>query len=147
MASWYEKADAFLGGILPGGASPSTPFFSSAEEAAAGGISGYPAPRETQYPLAPMGQQALAMGGVSAVGPAAPRGRLVTMIARAMPDGTMVPVKAVPGGVSLFARDLSAVRRVKSVMRRLGRFFPRRAAIRRMSFRVGGGRARAKAGK
>jgi len=126
VASWYEKVDSFLGGVLPGGVSTSTPFFSSAAEAAAGGVSGYPAPAEAQaYPMAQY------QGGMVPAGaPRARGGKLVTLVARQNPDGTVSPVSQTPGGVTLYTRDVSAYKRVKRIVRKLARLVPRPRFVR-----------------
>lgn len=103
MATWYEAVDAYLGGLLIGGVSPMTPFGSTVEEAAAGGVS-----------------------GVGARPVFAARGKNVTISAVLPPGGgAPIPTKIVPGGVAMYSRDLTAAKRAKRVGRTINRLFPR----------------------
>jgi len=126
MASWYDKLDSYLLGVLPGGValgtSPST--LALADAAGMGAAIG-------SEPNAGANSSALAAfgGGSAAPARAGGGGRLMTAIARIYPDGSMQPVSMTPGGVALYRRDLQAVKRVKHVAHTLARIFPRRGSV------------------
>lgn len=137
MATWYESADAFLGGILPGGVSPTTPFFSSPAEAAFGGVAGFQVPPTTGFTGAPLQPQMMQQpfGGLMQAAPQmmmappaaqAPRGRRLVLEVTQMPDGSVVPRKVTEGSVAVYGRDMAACRRVKRRLRTISRLFPHR---------------------
>lgn len=135
MATWWETADAFVGGLLPGGVSPTTPFFSTPAEAAMGGVSGFQIPQTTAFMGTPIAQQQ-AMQPLMQVAPQmvyqqppapqAARGRRLVLEVTQMPDGTVVPRKVTEGGVAVYGRDMSACRRVKRRLKAIGKLFPHR---------------------
>lgn len=109
MATWYERLDAALGGVLPGGVALGTPFGSTAAEAAQpGGVSGFP----------------LAQPAAPAAAPAS-RGRIVTVKQRLVPGMPPEIVSIVPGGVAVYQRDVTATKRLRRVTSKLNRLFPR----------------------
>lgn len=102
MATWYERLDAALGGVLPGGVGLGTPFGSTVAEAAqVGGVSGI-------------------NGAAPAAAPAAAaRGRIFTVKERVFPNGQRQTISITPGGVALHSRDLTAYNKVVKIARRI----------------------------
>lgn len=98
-ASWYDRLDAAVGGILPFGVEPGTSKTELRQRAANG-------------------------NGNGALPVAAARGRTMTSIATVYPDGTIVPKSMTPGGVAVFSRDITAARRVKRTLGKLKKLFP-----------------------
>ncbi len=132
MASWYDKLDSYLLGVLPGGVSPGTTpsTLALAEAAGMGGAIG--AEQVQPQGVSPM----TVFGGPTTVQAGAarrPGGRLMTAVARIYPDGTMEPISMTPGGVALYRRDLNACKRVRTVQKTVNRLFPVR--------RIGKGKA------
>lgn len=139
MGAIYDWIDANIaGGLLPGG----HPLGEAG--ATIGGVIPTPfvgiqpaAPTPTpQLPavVSPAGVPAglggvLPAGGVAMPGmPAAPRGRLQTLVARVMPGGQVIPVRAFPGRPALMSSDITAAKRVKRVMKLAAKLFPTRRA-------------------
>ncbi len=138
MGAIYDWIDANIaGGLLPGG----HPLGEAG--ATIGGV--IPTPFVGVQPAAPtptpqVGAQVPAVigaglggilpaGGVAMPGvPAAPRGRLQTLVARVLPGGQVIPVRAFPGRPALMSSDITAAKRVKRVLKIAGRLFPTRRA-------------------
>ena len=132
LADAWRWADANLfGGLLPGGHEVSapgatiagvipTPFVGvqPAAQPAANGA-GVPA-------LFGGAAQSAAMGMPTSAprGPYQPRGKTVTGVARVMPDGSVVPVRMMPGLCIVTTADLATVKRVKKAHKLLARAFP-----------------------
>jgi len=76
---------------------------------------------------------ALAIPGVAG-GVAAPamHGRVMTLVVSQLPDGTVVPRSATPGGVALYSRDMAAAARVKRIGKKVSRLFPKRRSKKKL---------------
>lgn len=105
----YDRLDAVVGGILPGGVALGTTSYELGQQVGAA-------------PGAPlMG----ALGGAALPAAGGVRGRRMTAVATVLPTGQIIPRSVTPGGVALYTRDLTAAKRVKRVGGRINRLFPR----------------------
>ena len=132
----YEWVDERLGGVLPGGYVPAGRTIEEQQLAQAQAEAQLPAARaqlaavQAGAPavIAPAGFPALGgivqPGGVPAV--AAPRGRIVTLVARIMPGGQIVPIRQYQGRPALMSSDMTAARRVKRIGQQVAKMFPKR---------------------
>ena len=102
-SSWYDRLDAVVGGILPGG----VPLGTTSRELGM-----------AEAPGAAVGQM-VAGGAMPAARAAGPRGRTMTAIATVYPDGSTVPRSITPGGVALYSRDLTAYNKVIKIARKI----------------------------
>lgn len=141
LSDAYTWIDANLaGGILPGGheiTAPGatiggvipTPFVGIQPAAPA------PAPVAAQVPQVPTITAAGLPVGVARPGalaaplglpPGLARGRLQTLVARMMPDGTVIPVRTYPGRPALMSSDITAAKRVRRIGKMVNKLFPSR---------------------
>ena len=130
----YEWVDERLGGILPGGYVPGGRTLEEQQVAQAQAQAQLPAARAAlQQPLVPVAPAPLAgfaptglpvAPGV--VAPAGARGRLMTLVARVMPTGQIIPVRQYPGSPALMSSDITAAKRVKRVASQAAKLFPKR---------------------
>lgn len=152
MGAIYDWIDANIaGGLLPGGHPISEP------GATIGGVIPTPfvgvqpaAPTPTpQVPtiVAPGAGGIIPAGGIAMPGAlGAPRGRLQTLVARVLPSGQVIPVRAFPGQPALMSSDMTAAKRVKRVMKAAAKLFPRRRAAKSIKYSYRSSRKKSKKG-
>ncbi len=139
LSDAYTWIDANIaGGVLPGGheiTAPGatiggvvpTPFYGIQPAAPA------PAPVVPQVPTLQPGGLPVpvprpgALAAPLALPPGMPRGRLQTLVARMMPDGTVIPVRTYPGRPALMSSDVTAAKRVRRIGKMVNKLFPSRA--------------------
>lgn len=103
----YDRLDAVVGGILPGGVAPGTTSFELGQQVGAAPGAGI-------------------TGALAGAAPAAgTRGRTMTAVATVLPSGQIVPRTVTPGGVALYSRDFTAAKRVKRVGSKINKLHPR----------------------
>ncbi|MCK4960309.1 MAG: hypothetical protein KAT00_12935 [Planctomycetes bacterium] len=131
----YEWVDEKLGGILPGGFVPEGRTLEEQQLAQTQAEIALPAARQQLAAVqagAPAAVSPFAAGafpaGVAVQAPAGARGRLMTLVARVMPNGQIIPVRQYPGRPALMSSDMTAAKRVKRVGQQAARLFPRRRA-------------------
>ena len=140
--AWAWIDSNLAGGLLPGGVDVTepgstiagvvpTPFFGLQPPAQAAAAAATPAAAMMAGAAGPAALQAAMGMPVTARVNGAPRGRIVTAVARVMPNGTMIPVRMLPGRPLVTSADLATVKRVKKTARKLARAFPKPKARRR----------------
>lgn len=135
LSDAYSWVDANIaGGMLPGGVDVTKP------GATIAGV--IPTPfygiQPAAAPVAPVaagsgmfasgGAATQAAQGMTVVAPSggacAPRGKLVTAVAKVLENGQVIPLRMMPGTPVAMSSDLAAVRRSKAALKRLSKLFP-----------------------
>jgi len=132
----YQWVDANLaGGLLPGGHEVSDPGATIAGVVPTPFVGIQPAAAPAAAPAGAgmfggaAGQAAMGLPVAASAAPRS-RGKLVTAVARMNPDGSITPVKMLPGSPVAMSSDLAAVRRVKSAKKRIKKMLPDRRSNR-----------------
>ncbi len=128
----YEWVDEKLGGVLPGGYVPGGRTLEEQQLAQTQAQVQLPAARAAlaapqAQPLAGFAPGAFPVGAPGVPAPAGARGRLMTLVARIMPNGQIIPVGQFPGRPTLMSSDITAAKRVKRVAGQAAKLFPRRS--------------------
>lgn len=118
--AWVDRNIA--GGFLPGGETALGVPGAGLIERAAGQLA--PGPQLPSGFRAPAVVPAAPLGPVGAPTLRAATGRLQTLVARQMPDGSIQPVRTMPGQPVLMSSDFTAARRVCRVGAKIKKMFP-----------------------
>ncbi len=132
LADAYKWVDANItGGLLPGGHPVTAPGATIAGVVPTPFVGVQPAAAVAPAAAAPAvfggaaQQAAFGMPTTAPTGAVMPRGKLVTAVARVMPNGAVVPVRMMPGRSLVTTADLATVKRVKKTHKLLSRAFPK----------------------
>lgn len=128
--AWVDRNVA--GGFLPGGEPElGVPLAGAIERIAGQFAPGTQLPSGFRANGVPAVIPRAPLGPVGVPGLAPTRGRLQTLVARQMPDGTVIPVRTMPGQPVLMSSDFTAARRVCRVGSKIKKMFPSARASRK----------------